>query len=114
MSTQGLGRYYPAGNGTTLPRGGGGAVRPIPATLTIAGILPTPGEVSTAIQNAYGAASATPRPMDIIYMTQFHYLVTGSTNIFGSSITSNDIFRVTFTVGGVGYIAFQLGPNRLI
>lgn len=85
----------------------------LPATLSTAGDFPTAAEVTTAIQSAYTSASLTPKVGDIIYMTEFHYLIVGLNNSLGSGISLNDIFRVDVTVNSESYTALQIGPNRL-
>lgn len=85
-------------------------VRKFPATLSAAGVIPTASEVSTAINDAYSSAGAEAREGDLVFMTEFHYLVTTSTDDTDTAISSNDVFRVNFTTG---FTAFQFGPNRL-
>lgn len=88
--------------------------RKIPATLTIAGILPTVTEIRTAIEGAYSASSLTPEEGDLVFMDEFNFEVSESSDVNGIGITANDIFRVYFEVGGTWYLAFQMGPSRLI
>lgn len=80
------------------------------STLSIAGVLPTAGEISTAIVSAYSGQPA-PRAQDIIHLkvgglAKFRACVNASSSESGVSI-----WIVAFTVGGVTWYAHitQLG-----
>jgi hypothetical protein len=94
--------------------GGTGFRGAIPASIEIDGIIPTVTEIKNGIEDAYDSIDDIPSPGDLIYMDQFHYLISERKNINESNIVANDIFRLVFTVDGVDYMAFQIGPNRLI
>lgn len=128
-------RHYPIGNfapdfdepevkrpidfNLGLPNGGGGgggntAARFIPGTLTKAGLLPTAEEIKSSIEDAYSSASVDPQVGDVVYMTEFHYLIGEENDITGNPVTENDIFVVIFTVNDVSFAAFQIGPTRYL
>ncbi len=92
----------------------GEGFRFIPASIEIDEIIPTVTEIKDGIEDAYDSLDLTPSPGDLIYMTEFHYLVSDRKNISGTNVETNDIFRLIFTVEEVDYMAFQIGPNRLI
>jgi hypothetical protein len=94
--------------------GGSDGFRFIPASIEIDDIIPTVTEIKDGIEDAYDSISEIPRVGDLIYMTEFHYLVSDRKNISGTNIETNDMFRLIFTVEEVDYIAFQIGPNRLL
>ena len=93
---------------------GSDGFRFIPASIEIDDIIPTVAEIKDGIEDAYNSISEIPRVGDLIYMTEFHYLVSDRKNISGTNIETNDMFRLIFTVEEVDYIAFQIGPNRLL
>jgi hypothetical protein len=107
-------------NGILIEVKGGGeegvsdGFRFIPASIEIDDIIPTVAEIKDGIEDAYNSISEIPRVGDLIYMTEFHYLVSDRKNISGTNIETNDMFRLIFTVEEVDYIAFQIGPNRLL
>jgi len=100
--------------GTTIQvngRSGGGSVRQIPFTLTAAGVTPTEAEIETGIEDAYTSRSLTPQAGDVLYHARFRYEIRGEKNVDNNSISANSVWRVTFQIGGVEYIAHgvQLG-----
>jgi hypothetical protein len=102
------------GVGRSRINGGGTGFRAVPASITIAGIIPTVAEVKDGIEDAYDSINAIPEIGDLIYMTQFHYLVSNRKDISGTNIVTSNLFRLVFTVDGVDYMALQIGPNRLL
>jgi len=87
--------------------------RQFPFSITAAGDVPTSAEIETGIEAAYAALSKTPRRMDFLYSTPFHYIVGGEKDAGGTDVAENGVFRIKFDVGGVNYIAHNIGPNRL-
>jgi hypothetical protein len=87
--------------------------RQIPFSITAAGDVPTSAEIETGIEAGYSALSLTPRRMDFLYSTPFHYVVGGEKDAGGTNVSENGIFRIKFDVGGVNFMAHNIGPNRL-
>lgn len=92
--------------------GGGGvsARAPFGSSLTKAGLIPTTGEIQTAMRSAYSAASATPQEGDYWYATNHPYHYRISENSLGSS----GIFRFDVEIpaaSGNYFGAMNIGPN---
>jgi hypothetical protein len=98
MSTQALPTKGPITRSSSTPLGVGGA-RLFTAAVTVAGVVPTPPELSAALVSAY--AGATPLGGDVVNLTVGGQLKLRATvNLTGSAA---GLFQVAFAVSGTTY-----------
>ena len=74
--------------------------------LTVAGIIPTAAEITTAIQAAYTTAATTPRQGDTINLTVSGVCKLRTT--VTTTGTASGLYVVTFTVGSTTYYGNQV------
>jgi hypothetical protein len=102
MSAQGLSHKAPVTRSSTAPN----ALRLLTQALTLAGVVPTNTEISTALVAAYTAASATPQKGDIVNLTVGGVCKLRST--VTTTGTTSGLFVVSFTVSSVVYYGNQV------